>query len=101
MMELKQSSTFQKWFRKLKDERGKALITSRLNRLSFGHAGDTSPVGEGVSELRVHYGPGYRIYFIRSGDVVIVLLCGGDKSTQDKDIKAAKQIAAQWSNDDE
>ncbi|MFK0337631.1 type II toxin-antitoxin system RelE/ParE family toxin [Agrobacterium sp. 16-172Ci] len=84
-----------------KDERGKALITSRLNRLSFGNAGDVAPVGEGVSELRIHYGPGYRIYFVRSGDVVIVLLCGGDKSTQEKDIKAAKQIAAQWSDDDD
>lgn len=101
MMRLKQSATFQKWFRKLKDERGKALITSRLNRLSFGHAGDTAPVGDGVSELRIHYGPGYRIYFIRSGNVVIVLLCGGDESTQDKDIKTAKQIASQWSDDDE
>ncbi|KJF65211.1 type II toxin-antitoxin system RelE/ParE family toxin [Rhizobium nepotum] len=101
MVKLKQSATFQKWFRKLKDEKGKALITSRLNRLSFGHAGDVAPVGEGVSELRIHYGPGYRVYFIRSGDVVIVLLCGGDKSTQDKDIKAAKQLADEWSNIDD
>jgi putative addiction module killer protein len=101
MIKLKQSSTFQKWFKKLKDERGKTLITSRLDRLSFGHEGDAAPVGEGISELRIHYGPGYRVYFVRTGNVVIVLICGGDKGTQAKDIKAAKQIAAQWSDDDE
>ncbi|QSZ60104.1 type II toxin-antitoxin system RelE/ParE family toxin [Rhizobium sp. ZX09] len=100
-MQIKQSTTFKKWFGKLKDERGKAIIASRLNRLSFGHAGDVAPVGNGISELRIHYGPGYRVYFIISDDVVVVLLCGGDKSTQEKDIRAARVIAAQWSDDDE
>lgn len=100
-MQIKQSTTFKKWFGKLKDERGKAIIASRLNRLSFGHAGDVAPVGNGISELRIHYGPGYRVYFIISDDVIVVLLCGGDKSTQEKDIRAARMIAAQWSDDDE
>ncbi|WFN89169.1 type II toxin-antitoxin system RelE/ParE family toxin [Agrobacterium pusense] len=100
-MQIKQSTTFKKWFGKLKDERGKAIIASRLNRLSFGHAGDVAPVGNGISELRIHYGPGYRVYFIISDDVVVVLLCGGNKSTQEKDIRAARVIAAQWSDDDE
>jgi len=99
-MKFKQSSTFRKWVKKLKDERAKALVASRLTRLASGNAGDVAPVGDGISELRIHYGPGYRIYFFRSGDVIIVLLCGGDKSTQEKDIKLAKQIAAQWSDED-
>jgi putative addiction module killer protein len=81
----------------LKDERARGLIASRLDRLSFGHAGDAEPVGHGISELRIHYGPGYRIYFQRRGDTIIVLLCGGDKSTQTKDIKTAKRLAAEWS----
>lgn len=79
----------------LKDERLRGLIASRLDRLSFGHAGDVEAVGQGISELRIHYGPGYRIYFHKRGDTVIVLLCGGDKSTQAKDIKAAKLLAAE------
>ena len=68
----------------------------RLQRLANGNAGDVAPVGEGISELRIHYGPGYRIYFQQRGDILILLLCGGDKSTQDRDIKTAKQIADQW-----
>jgi len=67
--------------------------------LASGHAGDASPVGNGISELRIHYGPGYRIYFEQRGDVVILLLCGGDKDSQERDIKLAKQIATQWSED--
>jgi putative addiction module killer protein len=68
-----------------------------LDRLAYGHAGDAEPVGEGVSEPRIHYGPGYRVSFLKRGKTVIVLLCGGDKSTQAKDIKAAKRLAAEWS----
>ncbi|WP_390625046.1 type II toxin-antitoxin system RelE/ParE family toxin [Pseudorhizobium xiangyangii] len=85
---------------KLKDGRAKAAIAMRLQRLAIGNAGDVAPVGEGVSELRIHYGPGYRVYFQQRGDLIIVLLCGGDKSTQDKDIRTAKEIAAQWSEND-
>jgi putative addiction module killer protein len=97
MLDLKQTETFRKWRLKLKDHKAKALIASRLDRLAYGHAGDAEPVGQGVSELRIHYGPGYRIYFCRRGQTVIILLCGGDKSTQAKDIKTAKTLAEQWS----
>ena len=97
MIELKQTETFRKWRTRLKDERLRILIASRLDRLAYGHAGDVEPVGHGVSELRIHYGPGYRIYFQKRGNTVIVLLCGGDKSTQAKDIKAAQRLAEKWS----
>ena len=75
----------------------RVLIASRLDRLAYGHAGDVEPAGQGVSELRIHFGPGYRIYYQKRGDTIIVLLCGGDKSTQAKDIKAAKRLADEWS----
>lgn len=97
MVELKQTETFRKWRSRLKDERAKALLASRLDRLALGHAGDVDPVGGGISELRIHHGPGYRIYFQKQGGLIIVLLCGGDKSTQAKDIKAAKRLAETWS----
>jgi putative addiction module killer protein len=97
MMELKQTETFAKWRTKLKDERARALIASRLDRLAFGLAGDVQPIGHGVSELRIHYGPGYRIYFQKHGNTIIVLLCGGDKGSQEKDIKTALRLAKEWS----
>ena len=97
MIELKQTETFRKWRTRLKDERARILIASRLDRLAFGLAGDAQAVGQGVSELRIHHGPGYRIYFQKRGTTIIVLLCGGDKSTQAKDIKAAKRLAEAWS----
>jgi putative addiction module killer protein len=97
MVEFKQTENFQKWRTRLKDQRTRALIASRLDRLAFGLAGDVKPVGEGVSELRIDYGPGFRIYFKRRGATIIILLCGGDKSSQDKDIQTAKRLAAQWS----
>jgi len=96
MFELKQTETFRLWRTHLKDERARALIASRLDRLAYGHSGDAAPVGKGISELRIHFGPGYRIYFQRRGKAAIVLLCGSDKSTQAKDIKRAKQLANQW-----
>lgn len=97
MIEIKQTGTFLKWRTRLRDERVRALIASRLDRLAFGHAGDVEPVGHGISELRIHYGPGYRIYFHKRGQMIIVLLCGGNKSTQARDIKTAKRLAAEWS----
>ncbi len=100
MIELKQTETFRKWWTRLKDRRAVALIFARLDRLSYGHAGDAEPVGDGISELRIHYGPGYRVYFRRLGNTLIVLLCGGDKSTQAKDIKRAKHLAENWSDSD-
>jgi putative addiction module killer protein len=97
MLVLKQTETFRKWRIGLGDLRVRALIASRLDRLAQGHWGDVEPVGEGVSELRIHHGPGYRVYVTRRGDTVVVLLCGGNKSSQARDIKAAKQLARTWS----
>lgn len=97
MIALKQTETFRKWRTKLRDERARAAIALRLARLAYGHAGDAEPVGQGISELRIHYGPGYRVYFQRRGNTIIVLLCGGDKSTQAKDIITAKRLADEWS----
>lgn len=97
MIEIKQTETFRKWRTRLKDERARALIASRLDRLAFGHAGDAEPVGQGISELRIHHGPGYRVYFQKRGDAIIVLLCAGNKNTQAKDIQTAKRLANEWS----
>ena len=93
MIQIQQTETYAEWFAGLRDRVARARIDIRIRRLSLGNAGDAKPVGEGVSELRVDHGPGYRVYFIRRGDVVIVLLAGGDKSTQDKDIRSAKALA--------
>jgi putative addiction module killer protein len=82
--------------RELRDARARARILARLDRFAVGNPGDVKPVGEGISELRIDYGPGYRVYFMRRGPVVIVLLCGGHKASQDRDIALAKSIAAQW-----
>jgi putative addiction module killer protein len=94
--ELKQTETFRKWRLQLRDERARGLIASRLDRLAFGHAGDVNSVGDGVQELRIHYGPGYRIYFTMHGDEIVVLLCGGHKTTQARDIRTAKKLAEEW-----
>jgi putative addiction module killer protein len=96
-MQLKQTETFRKWERNLKDQRARAAIAARLFRLANGLAGDVSPVGGGVSELRIHYGPGYRVYFQILGDEIVILLCGGNKSSQDRDIRLAKDLAVRWS----
>lgn len=94
MIDIKQTATYQKWQRKLKDQRAKALIAARVFRLANGLPGDVKPVGQGVSELRIHHGPGYRVYFYQRGSEVILLLCGGDKSSQQKDIETALLLAA-------
>jgi len=98
MFVLKQTETFRKWRGKLTDERVRALLAARLDRLAFGHFGDVAPVGDGISELRIHHGPGYRIYFHLRGASLIILLCGGDKSTQSRDIKTAKRLALEGSH---
>ncbi|MBN2701033.1 MAG: type II toxin-antitoxin system RelE/ParE family toxin [Methylothermaceae bacterium] len=97
MIEIEQSSTFRKWVTRLKDRHARIIIASRINRLAEGLPGDVKPVGEGVSELRIHYGPGYRVYFQQHGNTLILLLCGGDKQSQSRDIAAAKKIAKEWS----
>lgn len=101
MLEIKQTSTYRKWQSRLKDQRAKALIAARVFRLAHGLPGDVKSVGQGVSELRIHFGPGYRVYFCHRGNEVILLLCGGDKSSQAKDINAALQLAALWRQSDE
>ncbi len=99
MVEFKQTETFRKWRIKLKDERIRALIASRLDRLAFGNAGDVRPVGQGISELRIDHGPGFRIYFQKRGSTIVLLLCGGNKRTQAKDIQTAKRLSAEWSGE--
>jgi putative addiction module killer protein len=96
MLALKQTETFRKWRTSLRDDRARASIASRLDRLAYGHAGDAKSVGDGIEELRIHHGPGYRIYYHKQGKTVIVLLCGGDKSTQTGDIKTAKRLLDEW-----
>ena len=92
MFELKQTDTFRKWWGKLKDHHARGLMAARLNRLAYGFEGDVKPVGACVMELRIHAGPGYRIYYHRKGDTIVILLCGGDKGTQSRDIDAAKRL---------
>ena len=96
MIELIKTDVFDRWLRGLRDTRARARITARIRRLSLGNPGDVKPVGEGISELRIPYGPGYRVYYITRGPVIVVLLCGGDKASQARDIDQAKTIAAQW-----
>lgn len=87
------TEVFDAWFSGLNDARAKARISARVRRAEDGNLGDCAPVGEGVSEMRIHYGPGYRVYFVQQGLEIVVLLGGGDKATQTKDIKAAVALA--------
>lgn len=93
MIEIVQTDEYVKWFDKLKDRTAKARIDIRIRRVSLGNFGDVEPVGSGVSELRIPYGPGYRVYFTQEHERLVILLIGGDKSTQSKNIEKAKQIA--------
>lgn len=95
MLEVRQTAIFASWFKGLKDRRAKARIQARIDRMAIGNFGDVAPIGEGVSELRIHYGPGYRVYFVKRGQVVVILLSGGDKNSQNSDIKKAKELAKQ------
>jgi len=88
-----ESSAYASWFAALRDRAAKVRIDIRIRRLSLGNFGDIRPVGEGVSELRIHYGPGYRIYLKKQGDALVILLAGGDKSSQDQDIQFARELA--------
>lgn len=92
-IEVRQTDIFSEWFAGLRDHEARARITVRLRRLSLGNPGDVKPVGRGVSEMRIDYGPGYRVYFVRRGDTIVVLLCAGDKRTQDRDIARALELA--------
>ena len=93
MVEVRQTEVFAAWFAGLSDRQARARITTRIRRLSLGNPGDVKPVGSGVSEMRIDYGPGYRVYFVRRGDTVVILLCAGDKRTQDRDIARALELA--------
>ena len=95
MYKVFKSATFDKWFEGLKDRQAKARIAVRIDRLSLGNPGDAKPVGSGVNEMRINYGPGYRVYYIQRGPIVVVMLCGGDKRTQAADIRRAIEIAEQ------
>ena len=93
MIELRETAVYAQWFTRLRDHAAQARILTRIRRLLLGNPGDVKPVGEGISEMRIDYGPGYRVYFTRHGHSLIILLAGGDKSTQAKDIQRAKELA--------
>lgn len=98
MIEIRETTAYSSWFSSLRDLRARARIDVRIRRLSLGNPGDTKLIGQGVRELRIDYGPGYRVYYLQRGPLLIILLAGGDKSTQDHDIKRAQAMAKDWSN---
>ena len=93
MVEIRQTDTYVRWFDDLRDLQARARILVRIRRLSLGNFGDVRPVGEGVSELRIDYGPGYRVYFTSRGESLVILLTGGDKRTQSRDIDTALRLS--------
>jgi putative addiction module killer protein len=95
MYEVQKTDVFDSWLAALADQKAVAKIASRIERLEMGNPGDVEPVGDGISEMKINYGPGYRVYFKRTGTTVMLILCGGNKSSQDQDIKRAKKLAAQ------
>lgn len=95
ILEVYKTEEFARWLKKLKDRNARARIQARIDRMELGHFGDVEPVGEGVSEPRIFYGPDYRVYFTKGFSVVVILLTGGDKSSQSKDIKKALELARQ------
>jgi len=94
MFDVQETDTYSDWFQSLRDTNAKARILMRIRRLSLGNPGDVGPVGQGVSEMRIHYGPGYRVYYVQHGAAIVILLCGGDKSSQKDDIANAIELAA-------
>jgi putative addiction module killer protein len=95
VIEIRQTENYVEWFHGLRDRVTKTRIDIRIRRLSLGNPGDVKPVGEGVSELRIDHGPGYRVYFVMRGEMLVVLLAGGDKRSQERDIKKALELARQ------
>lgn len=96
MVEVLTTQVFDRWLQKLKDRQARLRIVERIDRLAHGNSGDTKPVGQGVWELRLTYGPGYRVYYLQDGGNLVLLLCGGDKSTQQADIERAHRLADEW-----
>ena len=92
-MEIHATDTYSRWFRRLRDREAKRIIDTRIARLALGNPGDVHPVGGGVSELRINYGPGYRVYYVQRGQRLIILLAGGDKDSQDRDVVRARNLA--------
>ena len=99
MVQVRQTERFVRWLEDLRDLRGRAKVLARIERLISGNPGDAKPVGAGVCELRINYGPGYRVYYLQKGTTLIILLAGGDKSSQAKDIQAALQLADTFSEE--
>ena len=99
MIEVQQTEVFADWLGGLKDRRAIARIDIRVRRLSLGNMGDVKSLGEGLSELRIDYGPGYRLYFVRRGESIVILLCGGDKKRQNTDINRARQLQKELHDD--
>ncbi len=95
IVEVRQTETYAKWFSNLRDPQARARILARIRRLSLGNPGDVAPVGGGVSEMRIHYGPGYRVYFMERSNTLVILLAGGTKGTQKRDIGRAHELAEQ------
>lgn len=96
VIDVRETDEFSRWLNRLKDVRARAKILVRIARLAHGNSGDVAPVGAGISELRINYGPGYRAYFVKRGNRYILLLAGGNKASQDKDIKQAKRLADEY-----
>lgn len=99
MVDVLRTDVFDRWLRHLKDRQGRLRILSRLTRLEDGNHGDARPIGNGLSELRINTGPGYRVYYLQNGNTLVLLLCGGDKSTQQHDIDQAHRLADEWQAD--
>ena len=93
MLEIRQTDVYARWFRRLRDRQARVRIDNRIRRMSLGNPGDVRPVGEGVSEIRIDYGPGYRVYFTQRGEALLILLAGGDKDSQERDIRRALELA--------
>lgn len=93
MIEIRQTEDYSRWFERLRDRQARARILARIRRLSLGNSGEVKSVGEGVSEMKIDYGPGYRVYYKQRGKTLVVLLAGGDKKSQQKDIKRAQELA--------
>jgi putative addiction module killer protein len=91
--QIRQTEVYAKWFGRLKDRQARARVLAHIRRLSLGNPGDVAPVGESVLEMRIHYGPGYRVYFVERGQTLVVLLAGGDKGSQKRDIRRAIKLA--------
>ncbi len=99
MIEVVTTSAYDDWIGHLRDRNARARVVARVRRLTLGNPGDVKPVGGGISEMRIDYGPGYRVYYMQRGELLVILLCGGDKSTQDKDIENAKDYAKAWKDE--